>query len=312
MSRPHPTQQPVRPPDCALAVGVPLTREQFLSDIANPDVKDYAFHFKRKNFLVGASDEFYFDLFEPSAKVARRVCDEVEAMGVTVRRDAHLNDLTDLLRKFKVVTLVTHWRFMRVLPGDIIDVHGLWRALASPEGRVQLAVAKEVSLNDPSLLATEPVATERQQVVRERLAAALTSVAAASHALYKSSDGTARPVEVGRPGGVLERLTRVELEQSFPGLIAFGKSVELSDRMYGVQEIVAGVPEGFSGLLDLTTCNSVILGKAIKARHPDCLVAVNRYETPLHVRMPLYKLVIQQLTQRDTSYADALARFHTN
>jgi hypothetical protein len=305
-------RMPVSPPDCALAVAVPLTSEQFLSDLAHPGLKDYASHLKRENLLNGASDEYYCDLFERSAKVARRVCDEVAKLGVTVRRATRLSDLTELLRKFKVVTLVTHWRFTRLIPEDIGDAYGLCRALALPESRVQAAVARAVSELDPALLEEGSSPDAQPHDLRERLAAALNRVAAASHAVYRESDGTSPPLGPAASDGVLERLTRVEMEQSFPGLVAFGRSVEMSDGMRSVREVVEAIPKGFAGLLDLTTCNSVILGKAIKARHPDCVVAMNRYATPLHVRMPLYKLVIQDLAQRPSPYADALAKFHTS
>lgn len=309
MSRPHPAFRHVSLRDCALVVGVPLTREQFLEDLSKPDSKDFASHFRRKNFRANASEEFYLDLFELSARVARRVCDEVEAMGVTVKRAADLSDLNAMLRNFQCVTLVAHWRFVQVRPEDIIDVRGLWRALAAPEGRGQSAVAHAVSLKDPTLLAPETAAPEQEQTLRELLAKALDSIAKDSHALYKARGG-ASPAEVLSPDGVLERLTRVEIEQSFPGLILPGKSVEFSDEMHSVQEVVSATPEGFQGMLDLTSCNSVILAKEIKSRHPDCIIAANRYETPLHVCMSIYKLVIQLLASNAMSYADALSKFH--
>jgi hypothetical protein len=291
---------------------VPLTAEQFLSDLSRPDLKDYACHLKRENLLKGASDEYYVDLFERSAKVARRVCDEVVHLGVTVLRGVRLSDLTELLAKFKVVTLVTHWRFTRLIPEDILDAYGLCRLLILSESRMHAAVARAVSDHDPTLLEKASAPSVQLQELRERLAAALNHVTATSHALYKASDGTMPPLGAVASNGMLERLTRVEIEQSFPGLIAFGRSVEMSDGMRSVQEVVQAVPEGFAGLLDLTTCNSVILGKAIKAHHPECIVAMNRYAIPLHVRMPLYKLVIQDLAACPSPYADALSRFHTN
>jgi hypothetical protein len=312
MSRPHLIQQPVKPSDCALAVGVPITREAFVRDLEKPALKDYASHFKQLNFLSGVSNEYYADLFEASAKVARRVCDEVEALGVCVVRAADLGDLSNLLARFKVITIVTHWRFMKLRPEDILDIHQLWESLATPASRVHSAVARALSKEDPTLLAAASSSQVDSADFRLRLAGALTSVVVASHRAYKVSDNSSETESVPAPNEVLERLTRIELEQSFAGLIAPGKSVEFSDCMRGVSEIVASVPKGFSGLLDLTTCNSVILGKAIKSSRPNCVVAMNRYETPLHVRMPLYKLVIEELARSPSPYADTLSRFHKN
>jgi hypothetical protein len=293
-----------------MAIAVPLTRGQFISDLARPDLKDYATHVRRANHLDGASEEYYSDLFERSAKVARRVCDEVEAMGVTVRRAAKPHDLTDLLQNFKVVTLVTHWRFTRLLPEDIIDVHGLLHALAVPEGHVQEAVRRAILARGPELLDEEMVFNAQTADLRERLASTLSAIAAASHALYGATSDDLPSAGNGASPNTIERLTRSDLEQAFPGLIAFGRSVEFSDGMRSIQEVVEAVPNGFNGMLDLTTCNSVILGKAIKARHPYCLVAMNRYATALHVRMAIYKLVIEDLARRASPFADALSRFH--
>jgi hypothetical protein len=312
MSRPHSIQPPVNPSECALAIGVPITREAFLRDLGSPDLKDYASHFKRVNYIAKVSDEYFGNLFEASAKVARRVCDEVEALGVHVVRAADLRQLSDLLVRFKVVTLVTHWRFMKLLPEDILGVHQLWESLSTPTGRVQSAVAQAVSKEDPTLLEATQAPYVESDDFRLRLANALTSVVVASHCAYKTSNKNTGAETVSAPNGTLERLTRVELEQSFAGLIAPGKSVEFSDCMRGVSEIVDCVPTTFDGLLDLTSCNSVILGKAIKASRPNCVVAMNRYETSLHVRMPLYKLVIEDLARNPALYADTLARFHTN
>jgi hypothetical protein len=291
---------------------VPLTREQFLCDLSRPDLKDFASHVKRGNLRGGASDEYYSDLYERSASVARRVCDEVESLDVTVRRAARLSEFTELLRNFKVVTLVTHWRFTRLSPDDILDPRALWRALAAPEGHVQQAVARSVSRSDPELLAQEETGRARDSSLRERLATTLNSIAAAAHALYGGPNSAVLTDLQGASPGVIERLTRVELEQAFPGLIAFGKSVEFSEGMLAVQNVADAVPHGFDGVLDLTMCNSVILGKAIKAKHPDCLVAMNRYAIDLYVGMPIYKLVIEDLARRPAPFTDTLSKFHTN
>jgi hypothetical protein len=233
-------------------------------------------------------------------------------MGVTVKRAAQPHELTAILRKFKAVTLVTHWRFTRLLPEDIVDDSVLLRALISPKGRVQQAISRTVSECDPGLLEDEAASNVHDHPLRERLATVLNSIAAASHALYKEPSDTLPSDGNGASARLIERLTRTELEQAFPGLIAFGRSVEFSDGMRSVQEVVNAIPEDFNGTLDLTTCNSVILGKAIKASHPNCLVAMNRYPTALHVRLPLYKLVIEDLARHPVSFADALMRFHTN
>lgn len=310
MSRPHLMQPPVSPSECALAIGVPITREDFLHDLISPDLKDYASHLKRVNYISGVSDEYFGNLFEASARVAQRVCDEVEVLGVHVVRSADLQKTSELLARFKVVTLVTHWRFMKILPEDILDVRQLWESLATPNGRVHSAVARAVSKEDPPLLEAAQAPFVASADFRLRLANALTAVVAAAHRPYNMAYETSGAETVDVSDGTLERLTRVELEESFAGLIAPGKCVEFSDCMRAVGEIVSSVPARFDGVLDLTSCSSVILGKAIKVIHQNCVVAMNRYETFLHVGMPRYKLVIEDLARKPAPYVDILSRYH--
>lgn len=312
MSHLHPTRQPVKPHECALAVGIPLTREQFIEDLSRPDLKDFASHVRRENLQPDVSNEYYWGRYEGSVRVARRVCEEVKALGVTVCLTVTPGELTELLRNFKVVTFVTHWRFTRLLPEDLIDVDGLLNSLARPASRVQWAVRQALLARDPDVLADTSRWAERATGVRERLTLALSAIAVASHALYRSVADDAPPAEDQYRTDELERLTRVELERAFPNQVAFGKSVEFSDGMRSVQDVVDAVPVGFNGTFDLTSCNSVILGKAIKASHPNCLVAMNRYPTDLYVRMPIYKLAIEYLNENHIPFTEALIRFHTN
>lgn len=78
--------------------------------------------------------------------------------------------------------------------------------------------------------------------------------------------------------------------------------------MKTIPEVIGTVPLDFSGLLDLTICNSVILGKAIKNFRGACFVAVSRYPAELHVRLGLYLLALRMIARKRMSFIDALSR----
>jgi hypothetical protein len=309
--------QPVGPCDCALAVAIPLTRQQFLHDLSQSGEKGFAKYVKTASFQPGTSDEYYWEVvYGPIARAAERICANAERLGVTVNRATRLADIFTLLGKFKVVTLVTHWRFMKLRPIDVLDPVGLLSALRAPRTLVGQAVQRSFRELRSELL-DEDVLCESQEQLRVSTVEVLNEIIGAAHGLYqpvehigdhKDKVQLAVGLSHSRP---LERLTRAALELSFAGQIESGKAVEFVDGMKTISEVIQQIPITFTGLLDLTICNSVILGEAIKNYRPDCLVAVNRYPAELHVRLGIYALTILLLSTRQMSYMDALGRVST-
>jgi hypothetical protein len=303
----------VSPRDCALVITVPLTRDEFLGDLAAPGRKHFASHVVASNAVRGASEDYYWNsVYGPVARTTTRVAARAEKLGVTVRRGARIADLTDLLSAFPVVTLIAHWRFARFAPDDIVDVAGFLDALGRAEGRVPRALRREVTALRPDLGADER-SGNGSEVSREELATILNQVVAKTHALYSRREAggeTAPAPDDERTGHPLDRLTRVAVERAFPCHLAPARAVEFADGLRTVPEVVDAVPTDFDGVLDLTVCNSVILGEAIKRERPRCLVPVNRYPAGLAARMTLYSLAVSELARRPAPYIDVLARIH--
>jgi len=295
-------------------LAIPLTREQFLQDLRQSSDKDFAKHVKSSSFQPGTSDEYYWEMvYEPIARLTESICAKAESLGVTVNRAAQLADLVTLLREFKVVTLVTHWRFMRFRPTDVLDPVGFLSAVRRPRTLVEHAVQRGFKEFHRELL-DEGVLYGSPEHLRVRMVEVLNEIIAVAHRLYQPDKGIGEVDDNAQPeAGLsdsrsLDRLTRAALELSFPREIASGKAVEFVDGMKTISEIVDQIPITFTGLLDLTICNSVILGEAIKNSRPECLVAVNRYPAELHVRLGMYRLTILMLSRRHMSYMDALSR----
>lgn len=292
---------PVAPSDCALAVGLPLTRDEFMRGLTSD--RDFSRHVKRTNFRHGLSEEYYWEeVYGPVTETMRRVCNRVEKAGVAVRQSLTLGNLAELVRAYRVVTLVGHWRFMALVPEDLLDTCRIFEALRSPEGVLCEAIAAAVRRRS-----TE-VWKEGHPGSPGILLASLNEMIRDAHLWYQRGGGALarEPTEED-----LQRLTRPALEQAFPTLIRQGLAIELSDGMHTIGEIVDAIPAAFDGLLDLTICNSVILGAAIKRARPGCTAAVSRYSVEIAVRTALYGLIIEELRRGGLSFMDAMVRVHS-
>jgi hypothetical protein len=307
----------VTPRDCALALAIPLSKEQFLEDLKQPSDKDYACHIKRQNYREDYIDEDYWALIYGWAEsIISQICNEVEKRGVTVRRCVTLKDFYELTDNFKIVTLVAHWRFLELKPDELIDAEAFIDCLQSPVDTIQYVVRQTLLRRAPHLINKNSFKTFSRKELGEKLVKELNTVIDENYALYnmaKNSDtiqANQDDTELLRVEP-LELITRAALEQSFPNLIVAARTIEFSDGLHIISDLIKSISESFTGLLDLTVCNSVIIGKIVKFYHPKCLVAVNRYSTQPHIRMIFYKLVIEQLTRRPAPFIDVLTKLHT-
>jgi len=199
------------PGDCVLALAIPLTRERFLADLKQPEIKDFVFQFRKVRGLERADPEFCWQVYETEeAALVAAVCDEVEHHGVKIANDVSLADLTKLLAQFSIVTLVAHSRFVDSETAD---------------------------LKNPL--------------------------------------------------------------------------IEFSDGLVTTPELVQAIPIDFSGLLDLTVCNSVIPAAAIRESRPNCLIAGNRRPAELRSRMYLYGLAISLLAKEPQPFVDVITKVHS-
>lgn len=296
---------PCSPSDCALAVGLPLTREAFLGQLSPGYPGDFARSVVCARPRAGVDPEAYWTTdYGPVAGVVERVCSRVERLGVRVVRAARRADLGGLLRRYRVVTVVAHWRFVGLGADDLLDPAGLLAELTTPRILLQQQIARAVAVRAPELLADGP-GQDRARAPEVLLEALNSMIADAHRGYHRGGVGDCAAHEE-----VLQRLTRPALEEAFPTLVRAAGSVELADGMHTVGEFVGEVPLDFAGVLDLSVCNSVLLGHAVKRIAPECLVANNRYPADLARRITLYRLVIEQLSRRSGSYPDAMSFVH--
>lgn len=299
---------PTEPRDCALAIAIPLSREEFLADLAQPEEKDFVHHFRKGYGLERADPEFCWQAYEANeALFVKAVCAEATRFGVTVAYEVRLADFANLLLRFPVVSLVAHSRFVPVQPTDILDASKIIKTLQAPENDVHEAMRQTLLQRDPQLLDSR-ISTNMEYVdLKSRVASVIGTVAGEAEKLYLDNMSCQEfDVEDGPVAVMRNRLTRLEFEQAFPGCIVPARVIEFRDSIHTVPELIASIPPAFTGLLDLTVCNSVIPAAFIRSKRTGCIVAANRGPTELRSRMYFYGLQIRLVAQESKSFIEAI------
>jgi len=296
-------EAPTSPRECALAVGLPLTPEEFFEQLRPADERDFAKHVKRSNFVPGTSDDYYWEqVYAPVARKLQNTCDRAAGKGAQVVDRATLASLAGLFSRSKVVTIVGHWRFMPFVPEDIVDFPALLQAMSSPATplRERLSIALQRRL--PTLPEPKDEASCRE------ILDGINETIRAAHEWYHQEDERSSPPREPTIED-LQRLTRPAFEQALPGILRAGRAIELAEGLHTIKEVADSIDE-FDGLVDLTICNSVILGSAVKREHPECTVAVIRYPADIRIRAVLYDLTLDRLARKRSSFMAAMAFVH--
>jgi hypothetical protein len=305
--RQHASTTIVGPRDCAIGIAVPLTIDEFVDDFRD-ERKDFVQHVRFANTLEGASDDYYWStVYAPVAAIVNDALAAVKSLGVCVRRRVTPAELGQLLGQYKVVTVVTHWRFGRLSAADILDPRALHSAIANPADPLQARAAGAIKDASPRLI-QDVSADIDDDTLRRQIADAIAPVISAAHASYRTpAEHNDDVVVVGQPRVIdLRRVTRLLIEEAFAPHVRPAPAIEFGNGLVTAEDLIEVIPRSFDGILDLTSCNSVIIGAAVKRKRPDCLVAINRYRTELYVRMTLYRLAIASLARSNRPYMDVL------
>jgi hypothetical protein len=269
----------MRPHECALIVAAPLTREEFLADLDGGS--DFLHLFATQHPLL--SRDGLVNLYEASAGEVRRAIGRCRSLGATVITRAILADFRDAVAKFPAVTVVAHWRSALFRVGDIVDPETVRVALAPLH-------AGMASISSCAAL----VEWMNQWI--------LTGAGPADDA---GQDGARRAAEeTARQRVMHER--RQRLEAFTNGAVRGGAGVEFVDGMAPLPAVVASVPAGFTGTLDLTVCNSTLLAEEVRRRCASGVILSNAFPARLDVRLQFYRAALELMARRPMSYADAV------
>jgi hypothetical protein len=281
------------PSDCALLITAPLTEVDFLSDLGSSD-KDFVKNWSKNQRL--ASDEILTDeeLWKIySSRIKDFILNEVEeirTLGAKVFFDVKLGDLEAIFSEQKVITLEAHWFSPPLEAADFIN----WSIFLERVFRSDEIVAKalrEVLFPD-SHESFSNYGEERAPDIVRKINSVLVN--------YNLKGSKPKPIMV-TPMNEKNRqeiwihLNRFALEKTFSDQIKQKCRIEMFDGLHLPGEVGSQIPVNFNGVIDLTVCNSELVGKDLKQTHPNCLVITNRFTTDLKFRLILYKGVMKML-----------------
>ena len=256
-----PFERMVSTSDCALLVAVPLTVEEFESDVLAAVVSDtskargdYAFGMARNVGVQGA----WNDNGKRIAELCECLIDDARRLGfryVSARATGHT-----FAQAFgsgaTVVLIVAHWRE----PGFI--------------------VASDLRAETPELV--EKIAADTSDEFCVRLAMHRPSRP------YTASDESAtrfaRDWLLGFIGSFNERdLDGAcdELDRRLAGSLVPGNCLELRDGYHKADTLVGRIPSEWAGIVDLGVCHSLRLAQSLKDNRDDRAILTNE-----HARYP--------------------------
>jgi len=275
------------PSDCAFLITVPLTDRDFLSDLHNPD-KDFVKNWADNQRL--ASDEDLTDAALWTIYSARvrdfvlKAADEIQSLGVEVNFNTKRQDLSDVFLKKKVVTLEAHWFSPKLGVEDFYNPDNFVKTLSESNRIVAKALRQILFAGESSSFG------KFKELAFVDLVANINRIFSG----YNLRSRRPEPILVTSGDGetseeIWIHLNRFALEKAFPNEVKSQCRIEMFDGLCPLENFVHQVPLDFDGVIDLTVCNSELVGKTLKEYRRNCLVVTNRFVTDLKLRMILHK-----------------------
>ncbi len=290
-----------RSADCAMAIALPLSRRAFMRDLKSANGRDLPRRQLEK--VPGSTKREGWYRYRPVVKTARDVIRYVRRLGVEVVLDATVDDFADLLRRRRAVTFFSHHPFLFIKSEDIPDASVLARHLS----------------DDLTLSPRDGAEHLRQYVARvwqsqrsgrsatdETLAATLNGLITRDKDYWGlGASGSPANDDEQEP---LVRVTRLDLELAYGGLIAEKSTVDFGDGVQPVRRLIEAVPSGFDGTLDLITCHSINVGEIIRGQRkcgPNAKIAAAKTPVAIRYALGFYRMIIHELSCTETCYLDA-------
>jgi hypothetical protein len=279
-----------------VAVGLPLNWEQFRVGLDGPMDRDFTRSVMRE-YPNQPAASVWEAIIAPDIALLERILEDVARLGVHTRIAATLEDLRVLFGKYRVVTIIAHWR-----PGLIWSdqVRAPQRLLALLNGADDspLKQVREAFRRDPSGLDSNSTSDDG---LVERFRKAANTVL---------STADLGPSDCPRDWHSSPRMhyrtyaNRSVLDALLHCSLLPGNRMELADGMRSIHDLLGVIPRDFSGLVDLTVCNSAMMCESLKpGRGISCIA--NEEQVGLRFRLELYRAVIEVLAAAPYEYSEA-------
>lgn len=290
-----------KPHQCALALAIPLSYDDFLAGLESGINKDFAKSLARQNHALRESTLWEI-VYAHTVKTVKSVAQAVAAQGVTVVTNATFRNFQELFEQFPVVTLVAHWRSSKFYPSDFIAPEQLIKALE--HSSTPLAQKLSSELSEDWIQNIQTLEYHADPTLAKILANDFNKILVSSNLCPDRFPN--QMCQIALYDDYRKYLNRLVIDDTFAGIISPGNRIEFFDQFHSIEEVVTAIPENYNGLLDFTVCNSVLIANVIK-RQRRCIVLVNKELTNVDFRMVIYKGMIELLARLDIDYMDAAA-----
>lgn len=279
------------PSAVALLLGVPVSEPGFRRAWANGS-----------SYLRSAYSDSTtgWAAYAPAAQLAATLCRECQLLGATVVCDATLADLAAQAARFRVVVLIAHMEFPKVVSEDLRDSQRLlqrvhhgqeleWEMLRSTLQQPVEALDVIDVIDALNLLLAE---THRQ-------------LGAEPIEDLRDAEAAARQ---RRAGFGLLRFDRPRLDELCgEDVLAPAAGIELAGRMITARELSSAFPADYDGFVDLRMCNSISAGAALRRARPRMRVAVSKRQARMEAALILLKTALLCMTRRKAGQANGAA-----
>src|ERR1700693_3481507 len=105
-----PLTVPIRPGDCGLVFGIPLSEPEFCESLRGSSGRDWVKHFSSW-YGDPLAKSLWEDYYVPGViEPADRLIEVARGLGVATYRECRLEDLGEVAGRHAVLTLVSHWQ----------------------------------------------------------------------------------------------------------------------------------------------------------------------------------------------------------
>jgi hypothetical protein len=281
----------------ALVFGIPVSLKELrlrFSRIATSD------------FLTGASvEEIWKQLqYHHLCDAADALSEAVESVGGTTFRRAGRDALHKATAHFDTVVLVSHWK------SSAVD----WRDFRKPADELYQTILNMTCATGRRLHR----ALERKILFRPKRRKELDAAETAEQLRVPLADFLNEVIQSGElisdlanlmPGERLDlgpTLSRDLLDEALGHHLRPGNALELFDGVHPLGVIETAIHPAFTGTLDLSVCNSIVMARFLGGRTDNrFLVLSNRSDLAPRLRMNTIRVAVERLLERKLSYFDA-------
>jgi len=269
----------VHPEDCVFAFCLPLTKEEFFTQLNRGQSGDFLSAFFRNREYLGEREKW--NAYEPTAKLAHTVSKFIEHSGACVLYQPASAEFGRKTKQTQVSILFAHWRSSAILPEDIYWEELLCRLSQIGDDIDWIAQLKSLVKSKPS---------KRMETICNYLNSVLLEGALGDLPQFGLQPNQRKSAPEHRM-----QLNREILDGIFPGAFAGTTSIQFGGGLVPVRQLKGMTDRGYSGTVDLSVCNCGSLAEQIKADSPASTVIGTDLPVNIDFRLLYYRRLFRLL-----------------